>query len=130
MGLSIMILLSVISSLLPNAASKETEPLIMLLYKTALSAFVFQMCTVLTTDSMRKWTIHPWRCKPIYREKARDNDQSHALKDVLDKMEEIRRLLDMVDSNLSAYWQRMARRVNLSVCATLFCVEIGVICYF
>ena len=39
MGLSIMILISMVSTWLPNASSKETEPLVNVLYKTAIGAF-------------------------------------------------------------------------------------------
>ena len=129
MGLSIMILISMISSILPNASEGSDEPLIMMLYKTALGAFAVQMCTVLVTDAMSEWRFCPWR----YEVAPRDEHQSdgpHVFKDLLAKMEQIRQLLDTDENMFHEYWKRMSCRLNFCVCAILLAVEIGVIGYF
>ena len=59
MGLSIMILISMISSQLPNASKPEYEPLVNILYKTALGAFVVQMIVILLTDALRELNLKP-----------------------------------------------------------------------
>ena len=131
MGLSIMILISMVTSVLPNASEGNDEPLIMMLYKTAMGAYAVQMFTVLVTDAMSEWRFRPWQYEVAPMDQKLCDDGPHVFKDLVVKMEQIRQLLDTdSEDKYGEYWKRMSCRLNFCVCGILLAVEIGVVGYF
>ena len=89
-----MILISMVSELLPNAASKENEPLVNLLYKTSTSAFVVQLLVVVFTDQMRNFKMKPSWLKSNCAIYTKQCDASGPLRDLLLKLDQIKVILE------------------------------------
>ena len=128
MGLSIMILISMISDELPNAPTPKLEPLVNKLYETGLAAFVIQLIVVVITDHAEEST----RCPPFRRfvigpvllhgvAKEKTTTKNPTMDALIWKLEEIRSTLTTIlDSDASKvksqhnlFWRHLAKRINV-----------------
>ena len=131
-GLSLMVLISMVSDLLPNAASSENEPLVNSLYKTSTSVFVVQLLVVVFTDQMKKFKAGPFWLKPKYVADSKQSNETGPLKDLILKLDEIKILLqeDGEQNQSKQYWETLAERINLFFCLILLVVDIAVVVHF